>query len=228
MTTEPLEPARPIEPNLPANPLSIELTMTNRRLWWPDGDEGQPETWDVSADVWDLDLCIDEERHVADIGLAIVNLTRPVDQLDALSIGEGMQEFLNAAVDEPLTGRLHPDLEDTISPGPPRLAVLRTVHITEPWQGNGFAPVLVAGTLSALRPMARLAACRTHWEAFLPYAGDEISADLTAARARTALEPIGFYPWHDVHILDLTSPRLSEARKEYLDKLWPDRFPGDI
>jgi hypothetical protein len=68
---------------------------------------------------------------------------------------------------------------------------------------------------------------RTQWKDFRRYAGDEVSADLTAARARIALEHIGFSAWRGVHVVDLRSSRLIQARKGYLDQMWPDRFPED-
>jgi GNAT superfamily N-acetyltransferase len=210
------------EPNLPANPLSIELTTTNRRLWWPESDEdGQPEKWDVSADVWDLDLCAEEERHVADIGLAIADLTRTPNLLDSVVLGEWALDFISGMVSEPDSGRLHPELEAKIGHGPPRLVVLRRLSVAEPWRGHGLGAALVAGALRAMAPMARLAACRVSRFDFRSSSPDRISAELTSVRAGTMLEGIGFCRWHGVHIVDPRSPRLSEAPTELLNKWWP-------
>jgi GNAT superfamily N-acetyltransferase len=232
-------PARPMEPNLPANPLSISLSTRkvanikvateSQRLWWPDGgDDPQPEQWNVSADVWDLDFCTEQERHVADIGLAITDLTRPPNLLDSVVLGERALDFISAMVTNQDEGRLPPELEGAISKGPPRVAVLRHVHVTAPWRGQGLGLALIAGALNGMGPMARLAMCRTHWHDFRSSSPDRASAQRMAERARIVLERIGFFRWHGVHLVDLRSPRLTEAREELLRQWWPTpAAPGE-
>jgi len=210
-------------PALPANPLSIELTVSHRRLWWHITEEDeQPEQWNVSADVWRLGQCSEAERHVADIKLAVADLSGEQNLLDSVGLGEWALEFIAETVTEP-TGRLHHDLEERISPGPPRLVVLRRIVVAEPWRGHGLGPVLIASALRITAPTARLAACRVSPTDFPCPGQDRVTAELASLRAGAMLERIGFQRWRDVHIVDLRSQSLVDAGIDLMRRWWPQR-----
>jgi hypothetical protein len=210
-----------VEPNLPANPLSIELTLSYRRSWWQAGG-GEPERWSVSADLWDLDLCADDERHVADLDLTVVNYARESEPRDSAVLDEWVPSFVQAAMADSESGRLHPELEARISAGPARMAVLGWIEVAEPWSGHGFAAALAASTLRMLGPAARLGVCRvTPAEVADRREMDEVSAELASARLGEMLNRAGFFCWRGTHVVDLRSPGLLEAGAELLRRWWP-------
>lgn len=207
---------------LPANPLSIELSVSRRRLWWHVADEDdQPERWDVSADIVKLGVCGDAERHVADLHFVAADLSGEQNLLDSMGLGEWALEFIAETIIDPATGRLCHELEQRISPGPPRMVVLRRVEVAEPWRRHGLAWVLIASALRVMAPTARLAACRvspTDYEC-----DDRVLAELESLRAGVMLEKIGFERWHEVHIVDPRNPALVDAGIDLLTRWWPHR-----
>ncbi|MDQ0377808.1 hypothetical protein [Amycolatopsis thermophila] len=209
-------------PDLPANPLSIELTLTHRRFWWRiDDEDEQPEQWDASADVSDLDVCPEDLRHVGNIALVIADLTKERNLLDSVVLGEWALEFIAETVIDPDQGKLHPELDARISQGPPRMVILRRIELTEPWRGHGLGAALIAGALRILAPNARLAACRVSPLDFAHPGADRISAELSSLRAGAMLESIGFHRWRGVHLVDLRNPALVDARMDLLEQWWP-------
>ncbi|GAB3585112.1 hypothetical protein GCM10027445_62130 [Amycolatopsis endophytica] len=209
-------------PDLPANPLSIELTLTHRRFWWQiDDEDEQPEQWDASADVSELDVCPDDLRHVGDIALVIADLTKERNLLDSVVLGEWALEFIAETVMDPDQGKLHPELDARISQGPPRMVILRRIDLTEPWRGHGLGAALIASALRILSPNARLAACRVSPLDFTVPGADRITAELSSLRAGAMLESIGFHRWRGVHLVDLRNPTLVDARMDLLDQWWP-------
>ncbi|GHE98617.1 hypothetical protein GCM10017786_34420 [Amycolatopsis deserti] len=209
-------------PDLPANPLSIELELTHRRFWWQiDDEDEQPEQWDASADVSELDVCPAGLRHVGDIALVIADLTKERNLLDSVVLGEWALEFIAETVIDPDQGKLHPELDARISQGPPRMVILRRIELTEPWRGHGLGAALIASALRILAPNARLAACRVSPLDFSVPGADRITAELSSLRAGAMLESIGFERWRGVHLVDLRNPTLVDARMELLDQWWP-------
>ncbi|WAL65323.1 hypothetical protein ORV05_31195 [Amycolatopsis cynarae] len=208
---------------LPANPLSIELTLSHRRFWWRiDDEDEQPEVWAVSADVPDRERCPAPARHVGDIRLLLADLTRERNVLDAGALGEWAVEFITETVIDPDRGRLHPELDAEITPGPPRMVIVRRVELAVPWRGHGLGGALIAGTLRILAPQARLGACRVSPLDF-PGEGDRMAAELASVRAGVMLERIGFRRWRGVHVIDLHEPALLDARMDLLAQWWPGR-----
>ncbi|MEU0469549.1 MULTISPECIES: hypothetical protein [Amycolatopsis] len=209
-------------PDLPANPLSIELELKHRRFWWQiDDEDEQPEQWDARAEVSELDVCPDELRHVGDIALVIADLTKERNLLDSVVLGEWALEFIAETVIDPDQGKLHPELDARISQGPPRMVILRRIELTEPWRGHGLGAALIASALRILSPNARLAACRVSPLDFALPGADRITAELSSLRAGAMLESIGFQRWRGVHLVDLRNPALVDARMELLDQWWP-------
>ncbi|WP_027932225.1 GNAT family N-acetyltransferase [Amycolatopsis thermoflava] len=210
-------------PDLPANPLSIELTLTHRRFWWQiDDEDEQPEQWDVSADISELDICPHGFEHVGDIKLAIADLTSERNLLDSVVLGEWALEFIAETVIDPDQGKLHPELDGMINDGPPRMVIVRSIDVEPAWRGHGLGAALTASALRILAPNARLAACRVSPLDFLKANGnDRAAAELTSLRAGAMLERIGFHRWRGVHVVDLKDPALVDARMDLLDQWWP-------
>lgn len=102
------------------------------------------------------------------------------------------------------------------------MVILRDVRIAPAWQGHGFGGVLVAGALRALAPGARLAACRVSPLDFARVAPDRVSAELASVRMAAMLERIGFRRWRDMHVVDVKSPLLLDARLEVVQRCYPE------
>lgn len=206
---------------MPGNPLSIELTVSHRRLFWHTDDEDEcPEHWSASADVWPFDVYPDADRHVADIQFAIADLTAERNLLDSITFGEWALEFIAETVLDP-SGRLHRELEAWISRGPARMIILRHIAVAERWRGHGLGSALIAGALRILAPSARLAVCRVSPADFTGTCPDRVSAELASVRAGAMLERIGFRRWREAHVVDLRSPELLDARMELLSRWLP-------
>ncbi|MPY98483.1 MAG: hypothetical protein GEU97_10895 [Actinophytocola sp.] len=204
---------------LPANPMSISLAFTHRRLWWQtdDGDH-MPERWDVSADVGRLVACPADHRHVGDIELVIADLRRKRNPLDSAELGEWALEFIAEAVIDPEYGRFAPELDALLSDGVARMVIVRGFHIVEAWRGHGLGALLIAGTLRSLARAARLAACRVAPDGFRNTTADRVSAELASVRIGAMLEKIGFVRWNGVHVIDLRDPALLDVRLDVLDQ----------
>ncbi|GAA5104590.1 hypothetical protein [Haloechinothrix salitolerans] len=208
---------------LPANPLSISLNFSHTRLWWQTDDEDHvPEQWHVSADVWEFASCRDDLTHVADLALVIADLRQEVNLLDAIDVDDWALDFIAETVLDPKQGMLHPELDDLIAPGVPRMLILRDVRLTEAWRGFGLGAGLIAGALRTFAPGARLAVCRVSALDFAHESPDRISAELASVRAGQLLERLGFRCWHGVHVVDLRNPSLGQVRSEIIDKLTDD------
>jgi GNAT superfamily N-acetyltransferase len=209
--------------DLPANPLSIELTLSHRRFWWRiDDEDEQPERWNASADVPLQDPCPEQARHVGDVSLVIADLAKERNLLDFGALGEWALEFIAETVIDPAEGTLHPELDADLTPGPPRMIILRRIELTEPWRGHGLGAALIASALRILAPDARLGACRVSPLDF-PCPGDRMAAELASVRAGGMLENIGFRRWRGVHVVDLREAALLDARMDLLARWWPSR-----
>ncbi|WP_116950169.1 hypothetical protein [Jiangella endophytica] len=213
--------------DLPANPMSIELRVTHRMLWWQTIEEDDlPEHWHVSADVWDLDVCSQEKRHVGDFSLAVADLNGDRNLLDSVELGEWALEFIAETVIDLAEGTLVPELEEQISEGMPRMVILRRFELAAAWQGFGLAAPLIAAALGRFSTTARLAVCRLSPADFLDAGTDRVSAELTCLRLGALLERIGFYLWRGVYVVDLCDPTLTDASFEPLERWGPYNDPG--
>ncbi|RIQ22837.1 hypothetical protein [Jiangella rhizosphaerae] len=219
----------------PANPMSVELTVQHRRAWWQPDDELQPEAWEVTADVSELDVCPPGLRHVADLSVTVADLRRGRVALDTLVLGEWAPGFLAAAAGE--GGALRPELEEWVSDGPPRVVVVRRYELMSEWRGHGLGPVLLAGALAAFMPLARLAAvhvpqpARPGWPpggtaaggpdrplTGLGRAARQRMAERQRARRIAVLERLGFRLWDGVHVADLRGAELADTRHGPLER----------
>ncbi|RBM17964.1 hypothetical protein DI005_20765 [Prauserella sp. PE36] len=206
---------------LPANPLNVRLRVAHDRLWWHTDDEDHlPERWDVSADVWDLSVPDLRHRHVGDITLVIADLTRERNLLDSTMLGEWALEFIAETVID-LDGTLHSELDTALTEGPPRMVIVRSIELARAWRGHGLGGPLLAAALRILAPTARVAACRVSPLDFRRVCPDAVSAELASMRMAVLLERIGFFPWREVHLIDLRSTALREARMPVFDQWYP-------
>ncbi|WP_199433248.1 hypothetical protein [Qaidamihabitans albus] len=210
-----------MEPDLPANPLSVELTFSHRRLWWQAGHGSRPERCEVSADVWQHDVVPDGLRHVGDISLVLTDAAQNLDTAQSVVLGEWVPRFLREAVADREERRLEPALEAAISPGPALVVIVRRIRLAEPWQGHGLGVAILASSLRSLSRIARMAICRPLPADFAAEGADAVSAERNAVRAVATLERIGFWRWRGVHVIDLRSRSLLDARTELLHRWWP-------
>lgn len=209
--------------DLPANPLSIQLTVTHERLWWQvERADEQPERWEVSANIWGMENTEHKARHVGDISLALADLTMERNLIDASVLGDWSMEFIEALVADPARGTLHPDLEQQVSPGPAHLVVVRRISVTRPWRGYGLGAALTASALLVFARYARLAACYVSPENFADTGHDSVSADLASVRIGRMLESMGFHRWNDAYVVDLRNPSLLETRRRVITQWWPN------
>ncbi|WP_152690693.1 hypothetical protein [Jiangella alkaliphila] len=217
--------------DLPANPMSVELTVSHRLLWWQTmSDDDLPEHWHVSADVWDLDVCPPGSRHVADIELAVADLDSERNLLDSIELGEWALEFIAETILDLADGTLVPELDEKIGAGPPRMVIVRWFELAEAWRGHGLAAPFIAAALERFSSNARLAVCRISPGDFSSRGQDRISAELTCLRLGSLLERIGFFQWNGVYVVDLQNQELTDASLGPLERWGPysDGHPGHV
>lgn len=204
--------------DLPANPLSIELTVARRGLRWTVHEDTSPESWHVSADVSQLTPCPEVLRHAGDLSMIIADVRR-----DGRSLGTGepaVDHALKAVADHD-GDRLHPELDVQIRPGPARVVIVRNVSLARQWRGQGLAEVLIARTLQALVRQARLAVCRISPADLADVCPDPVAAELASVRLAGMLERLGFFPWRGVHVVDMREPALAETRRRFIERWRP-------
>lgn len=208
--------------DLPANPLSIELTVARRTLWWRAGEgDDLPERWRVSADVSQLTPCPEVLRHVGDLSLAIADVRRDEGVVDSLRTGDPAVDLAVETVIDHDLGCLHPELEERVSQGMPRWVMLRKIALAQPWRGQGLGEALISGALQALARQARVAVCRISAAEFADVCPDPIAAELASVRVAEMLERLGFFRWHGLHVVDLKDPALLSARRRFVERWLP-------
>ncbi|PZF82958.1 hypothetical protein C1I92_14325 [Jiangella anatolica] len=207
--------------------MSIELSVTHRMLWWQTVEEDDlPEHWQVSADVWSLDMCPPEHRHVADFSIAVADLNGDRNLLDSIELGEWALEFIAETVIDLSAGTLLPELDQQISDGLPRMVILRRFELAPAWRGFGLAGPLIAAALERFATTARLAVCRFSPADFYAVSAGRVEAELTCLRLGALLERIGFYLWRGVYVVDLRNPTLTDASFEPLERWGPYSDPS--
>lgn len=205
--------------SLPANPRAIELSFRHNRPWWSSEGRDRLQHWQVSADVNHLLPCGEVFRHVADLGVDVIDLTQPLDS-DPDNWGS---RYAAECVADHQSGRLHPDLEEWVSRGGAQAVVLRSITVSKPWRGHRLAELLTASMLRFWARSSRLALCRIRPEDFADECPDPVSAELAATRLSDLVERLGFVAWRDGYVGDLASPALRAARESMIQLWWPDR-----
>lgn len=203
----PSQSGSPVCETPPWTPSKIELTTTNRAYWWERGEAApRPEPWTVHAAVTDTDDCPDDVRHVGMIEVAVAELTDGGPPLNAASTERWVwQSLLAHAVADPGSGTLVPELERVMAPGPSRVVIVRRAYLNDVWRACGLVAPLLSAALHRVAPMARLAVCRV-----LPVDMARVIPGLTRAETAAAARHVsrllagaGFFPWHDLYLLDL-------------------------
>ncbi|WP_157574837.1 hypothetical protein [Jiangella muralis] len=208
--------------DLPANPMSVELTVRHRMLWWQTmADDDLPEHWEVSADVWDLDVCDPRYRHVSDIKLAVADLDGERNLLDSIELGEWALEFIAETIIDLADGTLVPELDARVGEGPSRMVIVGWFEVAEAWRGHGLAAPLIAAALERFSNNARLAVCRLSPADFRSRGQDRVAAELTCLRLGALLERIGFFLWNGVYVVDLKNQDLIDASLGPLERWGP-------
>ncbi|NEE03927.1 N-acetyltransferase [Phytoactinopolyspora halotolerans] len=210
---------------LPANPLSIELSITNSALWWQAGDDDDVlEHWEVSADVWDYEACSPRHRHVGGMSLVVADLDRDRNLLDEIEPEQGPLEYIAESVIDLADGVLVPELDTCITPGVPRMVIIRWFELAPEWRGHGLAGPLIAAALDRFARTARLAVCRIAPSCLPIGSVDPVAAEFACTRLSDLLESVGFFHWKGVHVVDLNDPTLRDASLGLVRQWAPDRL----
>jgi hypothetical protein len=133
---------------LPASPLSIVATAEHESPLDSLGFE-MNHWWRVSASVSRLGACADDARDIGHVHVAIADLRGERGELELPTLDWGVN-FLEGAVADIATGRLMPELEDLIAPGPPTAMVVRSVALQPVWRNSDVGVPLLLKALEML------------------------------------------------------------------------------
>lgn len=207
----------------PASPWSITLTYRHDHRWWFGADDA-PETWHVSASIYD-DSGTHVESHVGDINVVLVDV---YDTRDPFSLLDGEDADLGLIAETIFSagnGGLDPDLDMQLEPIGSRILILNSVRLAPEWRGFGLGVLLAGTAIKKLSGGVRAAVC-------YPAPIDEPASghpdtrqgdpaerqDAVAALGR-AWGRLGFEHFRNgIHVLDLNlttlDDNLAELRKD--------------
>ena len=194
----------------PADPHDITLTYQHRHLWWFDADTA-PETWHVSADIYD-DSGTHVVAHVGDTHIVAVDVYDTRDPFGLLDGEEADLGLIAETVFSAGGGRLDPELDELLEPVGSRLLILNSVRLTPEWRGFGLGALLAGTAIKKLAGGGRAAVC------YPAPIGERDEDELSEAARERAIEAIGrawaqlgFHHFRDgVHVLDLSLVSLDE------------------
>lgn len=181
-----------------------------------------PRRWEVAVEI-DPRQSGGRDTHIGDVWADQVDLRTPPTLLEALALGQWAPTWFDEAMPDPASGRLHPELEDRVQPGPPSLLMLRRVSLSREWRGHRLAAPLLAGALRALADAGLARAAIAHIAPIhcmevnrnYPF---EITDIPTAAkvvdRLTSVLTSLGFTDWQGTLIADLTNPQLLDTVRQ--------------
>jgi GNAT superfamily N-acetyltransferase len=209
----------------PADPYDITLTYQHRHLWWFDADTA-PETWHVSADIYD-DNGTHVVAHVGDMHIVAVDI---YDTRDPFGLLDGEEADLGLIAETVFSagGRLDPELDDLLEPVGSRLLILNSVRLTPDWRGFGLGALLAGTAIKKLAGGGRAAVC-------YPAPIDEMDDELSEAARKRAIEALarvwaqlGFHHFRDgAHVLDLSLVSLDENLSRLRKNAERYRIPGN-
>jgi hypothetical protein len=193
----------------PADPYDITLTYQHRHPWWFDADTA-PETWHVSADIYD-DSGTHVDAHVGDMHIVIVDVDGTRDPFGLLD-GEDADLGLIAETVFSGGGRLDPELDGLLEPAGSRIIVLSSVRLALEWRGFGLGALLAGTAIKKLAGGGRAAVC---YPAPIGESDEEEPSEAAREQAIQALgrvwAQLGFEHFRDgVHVLDLSLVSLDE------------------
>ena len=193
----------------PADPYDITLTYQHRHPWWFDADTA-PETWHVSADIYD-DSGIHVDAHVGDMHIVIVDVD---DTRDPFGLLDGEDADLGLIAETVFSGgsRLDPELDGLLEPAGSRIIVLSSVRLALEWRGFGLGALLAGTAIKKLAGGGRAAVC---YPAPIGEPDEEEPSQAAREQAIQALgrvwAQLGFEHFRDgVHVLDLSLVSLDE------------------
>ncbi len=196
----------------PDDPWNITLTCRHEQLWWSGVNE-EPESWHVSADVFD-DSGTQVKSHVGDMIIVVVDVYQTRDPFGLLDGEDADLGAIAGTVFDARTGQLDPDLDDLLEPLGDRILILNSVRLIPEWRGFGLGVLLAGTAIKKLSGGVRAAVC-------YPAPIDEPAdgePDSPAAREHAiealsrAWAQLGFEHFRDgVHVLDLSLVTLDES-----------------
>lgn len=196
----------------PDDPWSITLTYRHDHRWWS-GTNEEPESWHVSADVFD-DSGMHVKSHVGDMTIVVIDVYQTHDPFGLLDGEDADLGAIAGTIIDARTGELDPDLDDLLEPMGDRILILSSVRLTPGWRGFGLGVLLAGTAIKKLSGGVRAAVC---YPAPIDELNDE-EPDSPAAReqAIAALGKVwarlGFEHFRDgVHVLDLSLVTLDES-----------------
>jgi hypothetical protein len=196
----------------PDDPWSITLTYRHDHRWWS-GTNEEPESWHVSADVFD-DSGMHVKSHVGDMTIVVIDVYQTHDPFGLLDGEDADLGAIAGTIFDARTGQLDPDLDDLLEPMGDRILILSSVRLTPGWRGFGLGVLLAGTAIKKLSGGVRAAVC---YPAPIDELNDE-EPDSPAAReqAIAALGKVwarlGFEHFKDgVHVLDLSLVTLDES-----------------
>ena len=196
----------------PDDPWSITLTYRHDHRWWS-GTNEEPESWHVSADVFD-DSGMHVKSHVGDMTIVVIDVYQTHDPFGLLDGEDADLGAIAGTIFDARTGQLDPDLDDLLEPMGDRILILSSVRLTPGWRGFGLGVLLAGTAIKKLSGGVRAAVC---YPAPIDELNDE-EPDSPAAReqAIAALGKVwarlGFEHFRDgVHVLDLSLVTLDES-----------------
>ena len=211
----------------PDDPWNITLTYQHDQLWWSGANE-EPESWHVSADVFD-DSGTHVESHVGDMIIVVVDIYQTRDPFGLLDDDDADLGAIAGTVFDARTGQLDPDLDDLLEPLGDRILILNSVRLTPGWRGFGLGVLLAGTAIKKLSGGVRAAVCHP---APIGEPGDG-EPDSPAAREQ-AIEALsrvwaqlGFEHFKDgVHVLDLSLVTLDESLRRLHKRAKQHHVPG--
>ena len=141
----------------PDDPWNITLTYRHERLWSSGANE-EPESWHVSADVFD-DSGTHVKSHVGDMIIVIVDIYQTRDPFGLLDGEDADLGAIAGTVFDARTGQLDPDLDDLLEPLGDRILILNSVRLTPEWRGFGLGVLLAGTAIKKLSGGVRAAVC---------------------------------------------------------------------
>ena len=196
----------------PDDPWSITLTYRHEQLWSSGANE-EPESWHVSADVFD-DSGTRVKSHVGDIIIVVVDVYQTRDPFGLLDGEDADLGAIAGTVFDARTGQLDPDLDDLLEPLGDRILILNSVQLIPEWRGFGLGILLAGTAIKKLSGGVRAAVCYpaptgepANGEPDSPAALEQAIEALSRTWAQ-----LGFEHFRDgVHVLDLSLVALDES-----------------
>ena len=198
----------------PAGPYDISLTYQHRHPWWSGADTA-PETWHVSADIYD-DSGTHVDAHAGDFHIVTVDIYGTRDPFGLLDGEDADLGLIAETIFSAGGGHLDPDLDGLLEPAGSRILILSSARLEPQWRGFGLGALLAGTAIRKLASGGRAAVC---YPAPIgePDEDEPESEPGQAAREQAirALDSVwaklGFEHFRDgVHVLDLNLTSLDE------------------